>query len=61
MVGAPARMQNQRNIVDAGRVASAQWSAIPSLPRLLPFVWAWAAGETVAYIAGPGDALSRVT
>lgn len=33
---------------------------VRSLPLLVVFVCAWAAGETVGYAAGPGDALSRV-
>jgi glycosyltransferase involved in cell wall biosynthesis len=31
-----------------------------SLPLLILFVSAWAAGEAVGYAAGPGDALSRI-
>ena len=31
-----------------------------SLPLLAVFVLAWAAGEVVGYIAGPGDSLSKV-
>ena len=34
---------------------------VQSLPLLILFVSAWASGETVGYVAGPGDALSRVT
>ena len=34
---------------------------VRSLPLLLLFVCAWAAGEAVGYAAGPGDALARVT
>ena len=33
---------------------------LPSLPLLLLFVTAWAAGEAVGYAAGPGDAMARV-
>ena len=33
---------------------------VQSLPLLLVFVCAWAAGEAVGYAAGPGDALTRV-
>lgn len=33
---------------------------VQSLPLLLVFVCAWAAGEAVGYAAGPGDALARV-
>ncbi len=32
-----------------------------SLPLLMLFVCAWAAGEAIGYAAGPGDALARVT
>lgn len=31
-----------------------------SLPLLVMFVVAWAAGEAVGYVAGPGDSLSKV-
>lgn len=33
---------------------------LQSLPLLAVFVLAWAAGEAVGYIAGPGDSLSKV-
>jgi glycosyltransferase involved in cell wall biosynthesis len=33
---------------------------VKSLPLLLLFVTAWAAGEAVGYCAGPGDSLARV-
>lgn len=35
-------------------------SLLMSLPLLILFVVAWAAGEVVGYLAGPGDALGRV-
>jgi hypothetical protein len=35
-------------------------SLLMSLPLLVLFVVAWAAGEVVGYLAGPGDALGRV-
>ena len=34
---------------------------VRSLPLLLLFVCAWAAGEAIGYAAGPGNALARVT
>ena len=33
---------------------------VRSLPLLVVFVTAWAAGEVVGYLAGPGDSLARV-
>ena len=37
-----------------------QAELVRSLPLLVLFVGAWAAGEAVGYAAGPGDALARV-
>ena len=33
---------------------------VRSLPLLVLFVSAWAMGEMVGYVAGPGDSLSKV-
>lgn len=37
-----------------------QGELLRSLPLLVMFVVAWAAGEAVGYVAGPGDSLSKV-
>ena len=45
-----------------GVLASGRYRAelLRSLPLIAMFVTAWAAGELVGYVAGPGDTLSRV-
>jgi hypothetical protein len=50
----------QRIVSRVRRAGYEDGALIPSLPLLIVFVCAWAAGEAVGYLAGSGDALSRV-
>lgn len=47
-----------RSVLKAGRYRA---ELARSLPLLAVFVCAWAAGEMVGFVAGPGDALVRVS